>query len=118
MANMKQLKNQYQDIVDAHSPKNKVVTNSIKAFFVGGLICILGQGLIDLYMYLGLSMLEASSLSTNSLVLISAVITAFNVYDNLGKFGGAGALIPITGFANSMVSSAMEYKKEGYILLS
>lgn len=115
MANMKQLKNQYQDIVDAHSPKNKVVTNSIKAFFVGGIICILGQGLINLYMYLGLSMMEASGLSTNSLVLISAVITAFNVYDNLGKFGGAGALIPITGFANSMVSSAMEYKKEGYI---
>ena len=66
-------------------------------------------------MFLGFSFQEATTLTTDSLILISAVMTAFNIYDNVGKFGGAGALIPITGFANSMVSAAMEYKKEGYI---
>ncbi|PHV71886.1 stage V sporulation protein AC [Sporanaerobium hydrogeniformans] len=112
---MKQFKNEYQQIVDAHSPKNKVWANSMKAFLVGGIICTLGQGLVYLYMYWGLSFDESSMLSTITLILASMVCTAFNVYDNIGKFGGAGALIPITGFANSMVSSAMEYKKEGYI---
>ena len=115
MANTNQLKSQYQKIIDEHSPKNKVFTNSIKAFFVGGIICTIGQLLINGYMFLGFSFQEASTLTTDSLILISAVMTAFNIYDNVGKFGGAGALIPITGFANSMVSAAMEYKKEGYI---
>ena len=115
MSNINQVKNDYQKIVDYHSPKNKVFTNSIKAFFIGGIICTVGQLLIDGYMYLGLSFLEASTWATDSLIFISAVMTAFNIYDNLGRFGGAGALVPITGFANSMVSAGMEYKKEGYI---
>lgn len=115
MANVNQLKQEYQQIVDKHSPKNKVITNCIKAFFIGGIFCIIGQFLTDSYMYLGLSFLEATTLSTDSLILISAVLTALNVYDNIGKFGGAGALVPITGFANSMVSAGMEYKKEGYV---
>ncbi len=115
MANTNQLKSQYQKIIDEHSPKNKVFTNSIKAFFVGGIICTIGQLLINGYMFLGFSFQEASILTTDSLILISAVMTAFNIYDDVGKFGGAGALIPITGFSNSMVSAAMEYKKEGYI---
>lgn len=115
MANINQLKNQYQKIIDKHSPKNKVLSNSIKAFFVGGVICSIGQLLINGYMFLGLSFQEAATLTTDSLILISAVMTAFNIYDNIGKFGGAGALVPITGFANSMVSAAMEYKKEGYV---
>ena len=115
MANIKQVKNDYQKIVDQHSPKNKVVVNSIKAFFVGGIICSIGQALIDIYMYFGLSFYESTTLATDSLIFISFVLTAFNVYDNIGKVGGAGALVPITGFANSMVSAGMEYKKEGYI---
>lgn len=115
MSNVNQVKSQYQEIIDKHSPKNKVFVNSIKAFFIGGIICSVGQALIDGYMFFGLSFQEAATLSTDSLVLISAVMTAFNIYDNVGKFGGAGALVPITGFANSMVSAGMEYKKEGYI---
>lgn len=115
MANMNQFKNEYQNIVDQNTPKNKVWSNSVKAFFVGGVICTIGQALINLYMYLGLSFEESATLGTVTLILISAILTAFNVYDNIGKFGGAGALIPITGFANSMVASAMEYKKEGFI---
>ena len=109
MANVNQLKNDYQDIIDKHSPKNKIISNSIKAFFVGGIFCSIGQLLINCYMYFGMSFYESSMLSTDSLILISAILTAFN------KFGGAGALVPITGFANSMVSAGMEYKKEGYI---
>lgn len=115
MANVKQVGKDYQKIIDQHSPKNKVIGNSIKAFIVGGVICCLGQALIDSYLIFGLSYYEATTLSTDSLVLISAVLTAFNVYDDIGKVGGAGALVPITGFANSMVSAGMEYKKEGYI---
>lgn len=115
MANVKQVKKDYQNIIDQHSPKNKVVTNSIKAFFVGGIFCSIGQLLINTYMAFGLSFYESTTLATDSLIFISAVLTAFNVYDNIGKFGGAGALVPITGFANSMVSAGMEYKKEGYV---
>ncbi len=115
MSNINQVKSDYQNIIDKHSPKNKVLANSIKAFLVGGLICSIGQALIDSYMFFGLSFLEASTLATDSLILISAIMTAFNVYDEVGKFAGAGALVPITGFANSMVSAGMEYKKEGYV---
>lgn len=115
MANVNQLKKDYQNIVKKHSPKNKVWSDSLKAFIVGGIICTIGQGLINAYMYFGLSFAEAATLNTDTLVLISAIMTAFNIYDNVGKFGGAGALVPITGFANSMVSAAMEYKKEGYV---
>ena len=115
VANIKQVQKDYQQIVDKHSPKNKVFVNSIKAFFVGGIICTIGQLLINLYLYLGLSFYESTTLTTDSLIFISFVLTAFNVYDDIGKIGGAGALVPITGFANSMVSAAMEYKKEGYI---
>lgn len=115
MANTNQVKKDYQKIIDEHSPKNKVFSNSIKAFIVGGIICCIGQGFTDLYMKFGMSFKEASTLTTDTLILISVILTAFNVYDNIGKFAGAGALVPITGFANSMVSAAMEYKKEGYI---
>ena len=115
MSNINQVKKEYQKIVDKHSPKNKVLVNSIRAFLIGGIICSIGQGLIDSYMFLGLSFIEASTWATDSLIFISAVMTAFNIYDNVGKIGGAGALVPITGFANSMVSAGMEYKKEGYV---
>lgn len=115
MANVKQIKNEYQEIVKTHSPKNKVMQNSLRAFLIGGVICTIGQGLINLYMYFGMPQDDATMVATVSLVLLSAVLTAFNVYDNIGQYGGAGSLIPITGFANSMVSAAMEFKKEGYI---
>ena len=115
MSDIKQLKSQYQKIVDTHSPKNNVLKNSLRAFWVGGAICTFGQGLTDLYKYYGMETDDAKMLTTVSLILISTILTAFNVYDKIGQYGGAGSLIPITGFANSMVSSAMEFKKEGYI---
>lgn len=115
MANANEYMKEYESIVKKHSPRNKVVSNSIKAFIVGGLICVVGQFLTNIYMNLGLSVGESATFTTDSLIAISVVLTALNVYDNIGKVAGAGALIPITGFANSMASAAMEYKKEGYI---
>ncbi|MDF2878584.1 MAG: stage sporulation protein [Clostridia bacterium] len=115
MANIKQLKNEYPQIVKEHSPKNKVMINSAKAFLVGGAICTIGQGFTEIYKYYGMAKDDAQMVSTVTLILLSAIFTGFNIYDNIGKFGGAGAAIPITGFANAMVSSAMEFKKEGYV---
>ncbi len=115
MANIKQLKSQYQQIVKSHSPKNNVLRNSLRAFWVGGTICIIGQALTNVYMFYGMEREDAKMLMTVTLILLSTILTALNVYDNIGQYAGAGALVPITGFANSMVSSAMEFKKEGYI---
>lgn len=115
MSDVNNLKSGYQSTVDQYSPKNEVFKNSIKAFWVGGSFCALGEALANLYIFLGFSEPSAGTLSTVTLVLLSALLTAFNVYDKIGNYAGAGSIIPITGFANSMVSAAMEYKKEGYI---
>lgn len=115
MADVKIFKKDYQTIIDQHSPKNKVLKNSLRAFWVGGLICAIGQILTDIYIYIGFSKDESSMLCTITLILLSSILTALNVYDKIGNYAGAGSLIPITGFANSMVSAAMEFKKEGFI---
>ena len=94
MANVNSLKKDYQKIVDKHTPKNKVVSNTIKAFIVGGLFCCVGELLIDIYMMFGLAFAEATTLSTDTMIFIGAVLTGLNVYDNIGKFAGAGALVP------------------------
>lgn len=86
------------------------------AFLIGGLICTLGQGMVFLYQYLGLSSEKASSLTSITLVFLSAIATGFGVYDKLAKHAGAGTLVPITGFANAVVSPALEFKSEGLIL--
>ena len=86
------------------------------AFLIGGLICVLGQALIFLYQYWGLSTEKASSLASITLVLLSALATGFGIYDKLAKHAGAGTLVPITGFANAVVSPALEFKSEGLIL--
>ncbi|MHC1750298.1 MAG: stage V sporulation protein AC [Cellulosilyticaceae bacterium] len=115
MANVAKLKKNYQEVVKQHSPKNALLKNCFRAFWVGGAICALGQGLTNLYMYLGMEKIEAGTVTTVTLIFLSTFLTAFNIYDKIGKYAGAGSLVPITGFANSMVSSAMEYKKEGYV---
>lgn len=115
MADVNTLKKDYKNIVDEHSPKNKVVQNSFKAFWVGGTICTIGQLMTEGFIYVGFSKDESSMLCTIFLILASAVLTALNVYDKIGNYAGAGSIIPITGFANSMVSAAMEFKAEGYI---
>ena len=117
MSVMKQDKNEYKKYVDQKSPKPTYLKNYIMAFLVGGLICCIGQGINDFYMkVINLDKLDASSVTSMTLIFLGAILTGFGVYDLIGKFAGAGSIIPITGFANSIVSPAMEFKKEGYVM--
>ena len=97
-------------------PKTKCARNLTGAFLIGGTICALGQFLLNLYLKMGLSTPEASTWCSITLVGISAVLTGIGVYDKIAKFGGGGTLVPITGFANAVVSPAMEFKSEGFVL--
>ena len=107
---------EYKEITQRISPKPKVLKNVIMAFLVGGLICSFGQILINFYMnYTGLSKIAAQMAGTASLILLGALLTGLGVYDKIVKIGGAGGIVPVTGFANSMVSPALEYKREGYV---
>lgn len=107
----------YKKYVDEISPKPTYMKNYILAFIVGGIICMIGQAINDLYMNFGnLDKLSAASATSITLIFIGAFLTGLGVYDLIGKRAGAGSIIPITGFANSIVSPAMEYKREGYVL--
>lgn len=105
----------YQKLVDKIKPKPEVLRNALAAFFVGGLICMLGQGIGMGFESAGLSEKEASAATVATLIFIGALLTGIGVYDDIGRFAGAGSIIPITGFSNSIVSAAMEYKSEGYV---
>jgi len=107
---------EYLDLVHDSMPKTKHVSTSLKAFLVGGLICVIGQGFADLLMLANLDLIQAKTFATVLLVLITAILTGVGVYDKIGLFGGAGSLVPITGFANSVVAPAMEHRHEGIIL--
>ena len=110
-------KDDYSKYVDQVSPKPTYVKNYILAFIVGGIICMIGQGINDFFMkFIGLDKLAASSATSITLIFIGSFLTGLGVYDLLGKRAGAGSIIPITGFANSIVSPAMEFKREGYVL--
>ena len=93
-----------------------IVKNCFNAFWVGGLICTLGQIIVDYCMYRGMDNTSASTVASIALIAISAILTGLNVFNRIGKFAGAGSLVPITGFANSIVSPAIEYKSEGYVM--
>ncbi len=117
MSIMKSNKNEYKEYVDKISPKPTYFKNGVLAFIVGGIICCIGQGINDFYMsFMGLDKLAAASATSMTLIFIGAFLTGLGVYDLIGKRAGAGSIIPITGFANSIVSPAMEFKKEGYVL--
>ena len=114
---MKMTNEEYQQFVKLHAPKSPVLADVIKAFLVGGLICCGGQALMDAYSKLmGLEKDAAAAWVSITLVLISALLTGLNVYDKLARFAGAGTLVPITGFANAVVSPALEFKTEGFVL--
>ena len=116
MPDMQPDKNEYKQYVEKMSPKPTYLKNSIMAFLVGGLICCIGQGINDFYMkIINLDKLAASSATSMTLIFLGALLTGLGVYDLIGKRVGAGSIIPITGFANSIVSPAMEFKKEGYV---
>jgi stage V sporulation protein AC len=107
---------EYGEIAKKRSPNTKLPVTLTKAFLFGGLICTIGQGFVNLYTYLGLGEIEAGAVTSMTLIFLAAVLTGLGVYDKLAKHGGAGTLVPITGFANSVVAPALEYKTEGYIL--
>lgn len=106
---------EYKNMANKMAPKSNLLLNCINAFWVGGLICCLGQLLTNCYSSLGLDKTDSSTVTSMSLVFLAVVLTGFAVYDNIAKFAGAGTLVPITGFANSIASPAIEYKTEGMI---
>lgn len=114
--NPQDTKKDYQNYVDKKTPNSPIFKNCFNAFWVGGLICVIGQ-LINLYCkFQGLDTQISGTIVSIILIGISAFLTSLNCFNKIGKFAGAGSLIPITGFANSIVSPAMEYKSEGYVM--
>ena len=107
---------EYGKLVKDLSPKSPMWRDCLMAFFVGGLICTLGQLAINGYTALGLERQDASTAASMSLVALSALLTGLSLYDNIAKHAGAGTLVPITGFANSVAAPAVEFKTEGFIL--
>ena len=109
-------KTTYQKFADAHAPHSPTGKNCLHAFWIGGLICTLGQLLINGYMALGLERQDASTFASMTLVVISAVLTGLSWYDDIAKHAGAGTLVPITGFANAIAAPAVEFQTEGFVL--
>ncbi len=109
-------KEDYANYVKSVSPNSKLGINVIKAFVVGGLICIIGQFVINYLKAKGLEKETVSSLTSIVMIFLGAFLTGLNVYDEIGRFAGAGSIVPISGFANSVASPAMEFKSEGLIL--
>ena len=102
------------NLIKKSEPKRNIFTNCLKAFFVGGLICLIAQVLKTIYSnFFGESL--STTLATLSIIIISCLLTAFGLFDKIGQFAGAGTIVPITGFANSVTSSSMEYKSEGLV---
>ncbi len=108
-------KEDYKSYVEKRATKSNSPKNCLFAFLIGGTICIIGQALRDLYAYLGAWEEDASTLASISLIAIAAILTGFGIFDNIAKIAGAGTLVPITGFANAVVSPAIDTKSEGYI---
>ena len=108
-------KKAYEAYVKEVTPVHKKFPGIIKAFLVGGTICIFGQFVTTLFMNAGLEKEAASAWTTLVLIAASVILTGFNIYPKITKFGGAGALVPITGFANSVVAPAVEFKAEGQV---
>ncbi|OLN27755.1 stage V sporulation protein AC [Desulfosporosinus metallidurans] len=107
---------QYKALAQQYTPRPTIVKNVVRAFVVGGIICALGQIIINLFVTYGLGRTEASTAATATMIFLGALLTGLGVYDEIGKFGGAGSIVPVTGFANSIVAPAMEFKREGYVL--
>lgn len=108
-------KQQYADYVKEVTPTHSLWMNMVRAFLVGGAICAIGQGILNYVQSLGLDEKSAGTWTSIVLVLMSIILTGFNLYPSIAKFGGAGALVPITGFANSVAAPAIEFQKEGQV---
>ena len=108
-------KKEYQDYVKQVTPTHSLWKNMAKAFLTGGIICVIGQGIMNCAQTLGMDREAAGAWTSIVLVLLSVLLTDFNIYPGIAKFGGAGALVPITGFANSVAAPAIEFQKEGQV---
>lgn len=106
---------EYQQYVQQKAKKSPIVKNVVLAFVIGGLICVIGQLIQNGWSAAGLNKEDAGTATSCSLVLLSALLTGFNLYNKVARFGGAGTLVPITGFANAVVSPAIDFKSEGII---
>lgn len=109
-------KQQYDAMVKKISPNSKSCMDTLKAFLIGGLICCIGQGFLDIYSYFGFDEKSAAAWTSITLVFLSALLTGLGIYEKIAKHGGAGTLVPITGFANAVASPALEFKAEGFVL--
>lgn len=112
----KRTKEEYKKWTQEQAPKSPKIKRIIMAFLVGGAICTIGQVIQSVLLNSGMAEKNAGSVTTLFMIFIGAFLTGINVYDDIGRIGGAGAAVPVTGFANSIVSPAMEYKKEGYVM--
>ncbi len=108
-------KAEYREYIKRLSPASPMAGDLAKSFLTGGLVCAVGQAFLNMFKAYGLEKDMASAATSVSLVLIGAVLTGVGLYDRIAKFGGAGTLVPITGFANSIASPALEFKTEGFI---
>ena len=113
---MRMSNEEYAAFVDSLSPRSPIWGDLLRAGLVGGAICVVGQALVNLYEHWGASAATAATWCSITLVFLGALLTGLGVYDDMARFSGAGTLVPITGFANSVVAPAIEYKTEGMIL--
>ncbi|MDI3548282.1 MAG: stage sporulation protein [Halanaerobiales bacterium] len=116
MKNINKTADEYQKIVKQNRPAITKTKNFIKAYVVGGFICVIGQGFWHFYMLFNISQDNAGALSTITMIFLGGLLTGLGIYDEIGQFAGAGSIVPVTGFANAMVSPALEFKQEGLIL--
>lgn len=112
---MKMTVQQYSAYVEKKTPNSKTGVNILKAFLMGGTICTIGQVITNLYTHFGAEKETAAGFTSITLIFLGAFLTGLGIYDNLAEIGCAGTLIPITGFANSVVAPAMEFKREGHV---
>lgn len=106
---------QYQRLVKSTAPKVPVLANTLRAFAVGGGICVLGQLVINYWILQGIEAKTATGFASVTIVVLTGLLTGLGIYDEIGRFGGAGSMVPISGFANSVVSAALEFKREGMV---
>lgn len=107
---------EYEQLSTSLAPKSPILKDCFHTFWIGGLICVLGQIAINIYISFGMEKQDASTAASMSLVVLSALLTGLSLYDDIAKHAGAGTLVPITGFANAISAPAIEFKTEGFIL--
>ncbi|MCL2564988.1 MAG: stage V sporulation protein AC [Defluviitaleaceae bacterium] len=109
-------KTKYQELVNELSPNSKIISNTLKAFLIGGLFSIGGQFILNTFKSAGIAQDSAATYTSIVLIFIGVLLTGLGLYQRIGKFAGAGSAVPITGFANAVASPAIEFKKEGHIM--